>query len=57
MSREAKLEEILKAVIEDFDQVGCSAGLGTVRTVVINRARAMLDMTLLFDDEDDSSNG
>lgn len=50
--REIDLEQRLKDIINDFDQTGCSPGLGTVSTGAINQARVALDMETLEDEED-----
>ena len=50
--REIDLEQRLKDIVDDFDQTGCSAGLGTVSTGAINQARVALDMEPLEDEED-----
>lgn len=50
MSREEKLEKVLKAIIDDFDQEGCSDDLGVIRTSLINRARRLLGQDQIDDD-------
>lgn len=52
-NRENVLEQLLRDIINDFDQTGCSSGVGVVATSTINKARAMLDMSRLKDEEDE----
>jgi hypothetical protein len=52
--RENNLERLLRDVINDFDQTGCSEGVGVVSTAKINEARSFLGMDLLEDVDDGS---
>ncbi len=53
--RENALERLLKDIINDFDQEGCSSGVGTVSTSSINEARDFLGMDHLEDEVEDES--
>jgi hypothetical protein len=54
-----KCHEALKALVDDFDQTGCSFDMGTVMLKNINTARALLGMEIIppdggFNGEDET---
>lgn len=57
--REVRLEQLLRDIVNDFDQTGCSSDVGTVNVLFINSAREFLGMKLInegpepLDSEDD----
>lgn len=54
MKRQTLLENVLKIIINDFDQTGCSSGVGVVSTANINEARKLMGMDLLEDEVDNT---
>lgn len=48
---EDKLTSVLKSLVDDYDQEGCSLGVGTVSTFNINKARKLLGKDLLEDED------
>lgn len=48
------MSSVLKSIVDDFDQTGCSEGVGVVRTSIINEARELLGMEPLVDEEGES---
>ncbi len=54
---ESELEQLLRDIIDGFDQEGCSPGCGTVATTTINQARTALGMEPLEDEEDHMKEG